>query len=106
MICTGWLFSSIQGGIVFIVGLLFAGFLGEMMLIPIELQGDFLRLMHWQCGTLGLMFSARIFSLILSANQRMDLVNYLGAIALLINFLAQYIWIPLGRLIPEYRYDL
>jgi O-antigen/teichoic acid export membrane protein len=96
MICTGWLVCFIQGGMVFIFGLLSAGFIGKVMLIPVELQEEFIRLMHWQCGTLGLMFSARMFSLILSAHQRMDLVNYLGAIALLINFLAQWIFFHCG----------
>ena len=96
MICTGWIVSSIQGMIVFVLGLLAAEYFAKIMLIPHELQSEFIRLIHWQCGALGLIFSVRIFGLILSSHQRMDLINYFSILGLLVNFLAQWAFFHCG----------
>jgi O-antigen/teichoic acid export membrane protein len=93
---TGWLVFCLQGAIILFIGLVLAGTFARLLAITPALQPEFIRLVNWQCGAVALAFAARISSLVLSAHQRMDLANYIGAIGLLLNFAAQWIFFHLG----------
>jgi O-antigen/teichoic acid export membrane protein len=96
LIQTGWLVSILQGVIILFVGLALAGTFARLLAITPALQPEFIRLVNWQCGAVGLMFAMRMLGLILNAHQRMDLANYIGVGALLVNFAAQWIFFHLG----------
>jgi O-antigen/teichoic acid export membrane protein len=96
LIQTGWLISSLQGAIIFFIGLALAGTFSRLLAITPALQPEFIRLVNWQCGAVGLMFATRISNLVLGAHQRMDLANYIGAIGLMVNFAAQWIFFHFG----------
>jgi len=93
---TGWLVSILQGLIIFVIGLCLAGTFARLLAISALLQPEFIRLVNWQCGVVGLMFSTRMLGLILNAHQRMDLSNYIGVCGLIVNFAAQWIFFHLG----------
>jgi O-antigen/teichoic acid export membrane protein len=96
LIQTGWLVFSLQGIIIFLVGLVFAGTFARLLAIKPTLQPEFIRLVNWQCGAVALAFATRILSLVLNAHQRMDLTNYIGTLGLLLNFAAQWIFFHFG----------
>jgi O-antigen/teichoic acid export membrane protein len=89
---TGWLVSILQGAIIFVIGLSLAGTFARLLAIDKALQPEFIRLVNWQCGVVGLMFASRMLGLVLNAHQRMDLANYIGVVGLLLNFAAQWIF--------------
>jgi O-antigen/teichoic acid export membrane protein len=96
LIKTGWLVLVTQGLIVFAAGLVFAGLFARLMAIPANLQPDFIRLMNLQCGVVALGYATRIFSHLLTAHQRMDLVNYAGTLAPAVNLAALWVFFHLG----------
>jgi O-antigen/teichoic acid export membrane protein len=96
LIKTGWLVSLVQGGIILVTGLVFANSFARMLAIPAELRPEFIRLVDLQCGVVALSFATRIFNLILSAHQRMDLVNYAGILSLVVNFVALWLFFYFG----------
>src|ERR1043166_7107831 len=73
---TGWLVLAVQGLIVWSVGFVLAPPLSQLLAIPSDLQVEFVALMRWQMATLAVSFATRIFSHILQAHQRTDVVNY------------------------------
>jgi O-antigen/teichoic acid export membrane protein len=93
---SGWLVFSLQGAVIFGIGLSLAGVFARLLAIEPDLQTEFIRLVNWQCGCLTLLFATRIWSLILNANQRMDLSNYAGVGGFAINFSAQWIFFHYG----------
>lgn len=96
LIKTGWLVLMTQGLIVFAAGLVFAGLFARLMAIPANLQPDFVRLMNLYCGVVALGYATRIFSQLLTAHQRMDLVNYAGTLAPLVNFAVLWVFFYFG----------
>lgn len=92
LIKTGWLLSTLQGAIIFVIGLTLAGTFARLLAIDAALQPEFIQLIHWQCGVVALMFATRMFNLLLNAHQRMDVANYLGVGGLLVNFATQWIF--------------
>ena len=96
LIKTGWLVFLAQGTIILVAGLVFANFFARLLAIPTELQSEFIRLVYLQCGVVALSFATRIFSLILSAHQRMDVVNYIGTFGLMVNFSALWLFFHFG----------
>jgi len=96
LIKTGWLVFLVQGAIILAAGLVFANSFARLLAIPTELQSEFIRLVYLQCGAVALSFATRIFGLILSAHQRMDLVNYTGTLSLVVNFAAQWLFFHFG----------
>jgi O-antigen/teichoic acid export membrane protein len=96
LIKTGWLVFLVQGAIILAAGLVFANSFARLLAIPAELQSEFIRLAYLQCGVVALSFATRIFSLILSAHQRMDLVNYIGTLSLVVNFTALWLFFHFG----------
>jgi O-antigen/teichoic acid export membrane protein len=94
---TGLLVCSIQGGIIFLTGLVLSRWLSQLLAIPDSLQLSFIQLMQWQCGAMGLSFSMRILGMMLGAHQRMDISNYTGAFGLIVNLGIQWIFFHLGQ---------
>lgn len=92
LIKTGWLVSTLQGIIIFVIGLLLAGTFARLLGYSAALQPEFIRLVNWQCGVVALMFATRMLGLVLNAHQRMDLANYIGVGGLVVNFAAQWIF--------------
>lgn len=96
LIKTGWLASLVQGAIILVTGLVFANSFARLLAIPAALQSEFIRLVDLQCGVVALSFATRIFTLVLNAHQRMDLVNYTGALSLAVNFAIQWTFFHFG----------
>ena len=96
LIKTGWLVSLVQGVIILASGLVFAHSFARLLAIPAELQSEFIHLMNLQCGVVALSFATRMFSLILSAHQRMDLGNYSGTLNLAVSFVTQWLFFHFG----------
>jgi O-antigen/teichoic acid export membrane protein len=96
LIKTGWLVSLVQGAIILVTGLVFANSFARLLAIPAELQSEFIHLVYLQCGVVALSFATRIFNLILSAHQRMDLVNYAGILSLVVNFVGLWLFFHFG----------
>jgi O-antigen/teichoic acid export membrane protein len=96
LIKTGWLVSLVQGAIILVTGLVFANSFARLLAIPAELQSEFIRLVDLQCSVVALSFATRILSLILTAHQRMDLVNYTGTLSLVVNFVALWLFFHFG----------
>ncbi|MGO9586197.1 MAG: lipopolysaccharide biosynthesis protein [Limisphaerales bacterium] len=88
--------TLIQGLIIFLTGLFFAGLFGRWLAIPADLRPEFIRLMILQCSVTALGFATRIFSLMLGGHQRMDLVNYGGTLSLAVNFAALWMFFHFG----------
>jgi O-antigen/teichoic acid export membrane protein len=74
-----------QGALIFLVGTLLAFGLGPLLHIPANLERKFFWLVIGQCGVTAAMFATRIVALVLTANQRFDVNNYSGALALPVN---------------------
>jgi O-antigen/teichoic acid export membrane protein len=74
-----------QAALIFLVGTLLAFVLGPLLRIPAKLDREFFWLVIGQCGVTAAMFATRIVALILTANQRFDVTNYSGALALPVN---------------------
>jgi O-antigen/teichoic acid export membrane protein len=86
MIKTGWLVLGLQGAFILSAAWILAPLLSHLLLIPENLRGEFVALMRWLGAMLAFSFSTRMFSHILQAHQRMDIVNYGQTLALGLNF--------------------
>jgi Na+-driven multidrug efflux pump len=96
LIKTSWLVSTLQGAIIFVIGLSLAGVFARLLVKTEALRPEFIQLVNWQCGVVALTFATRMFNLVLNAHQRMDLANYIGAGGLAVNFAAQWIFFKFG----------
>jgi O-antigen/teichoic acid export membrane protein len=96
LIKTGWLVLLTQGLIIFVTGLLLANSFARLMAIPEDLRPDFVQLINLQCGIVALGYAVRIFGHLLTAHQRMDLVNYAGTVAPVVNFAAMWVFFHFG----------
>ena len=90
------LVTVVQGLIVLVVGLVLAGLFAQLLAIPAGLHAEFIRLVHLQCAAVALGFATRIFYLILTAHQRMDMVNYIATLGLAVNFATQWLFFHFG----------
>lgn len=97
LIQTGWLVLLVQGGLVLFVGFCIAPTLATMLQIPGHLNTQFVSLLRWQSGLLALGFATKIFSHVLTAHQRIDLINGGQVVGLAINFLLLWIFFSLGQ---------
>ena len=76
LIRTGWLVLGVQGAIVFLAGFGLAPAICELLAIQPDLQSEFIQLLRWQSIIWALSFGLRIFSHLLQAHQRIDIINY------------------------------
>ena len=95
LIKTGWLVLMTQAAIVVFAGYSLSVPLSHILKIEPEFQAEFVALMRWQTTTLALSFFMRIFSQILTAHQRMDIVNYSQIGTLLLNLML--LWFFLSK---------
>jgi len=96
LIKAGWLVSLVQGAIILATGLVFADSFTRLLAIPAALQLEFIHLVYLQCGVVALNFATRVFNTILFAQQRLDLINYIGTFGLAVNFVAMWFFFHLG----------
>jgi O-antigen/teichoic acid export membrane protein len=96
VIKTGMLVLLIQGGIIIIGGLVLTWFLPSLL----EVREDYVRifklLIFGQCLLLGGFFVTRIFTGILQAHQRFDVINYAQILQLLAGFITQWFTFHIG----------
>ena len=88
------LVQALQAVLIFAVGLGLMPWLAGWLKIDAALQHEFNVLWLWQVGLLSLNFLGRIGLQLLTAHQRMDVVNYASAASLLVSFglLALLFW--------------
>jgi O-antigen/teichoic acid export membrane protein len=96
LIKTGWLVLLTQGLIVFAAGVIFAGSFTQLMAIRSDLQPEFIQLIKLQCGVVALGYAVRIFGHLLTAHQRMDLANYAGTVAPVVNLAVLWVCFYFG----------
>jgi O-antigen/teichoic acid export membrane protein len=96
LIKTGWLVSLAQGAIIMATGLVFANSFARVLAIPAELHPEFIQLVDLQCGVVALTFATRVFTLILNAHQRLDIVNYAAVLGFVVNFITQWLFFHFG----------
>jgi O-antigen/teichoic acid export membrane protein len=94
---TGWLVLSVQGVIIFLVGLGIAPMVADMLAIESRFHTEFIQLMRWQSTALALTFVTRIFSQVLQAHQRIDITNYTSIGTLALNFSLQWVFFHAGQ---------
>lgn len=92
LVKTGWLVLGVQAFCVFSISWVLAGPLADALRIPGELRNEFLALMRWQGAAVALNFGLRIFSHILLAHQRIDVINYSQIVSLGLNFTLLWIF--------------
>jgi O-antigen/teichoic acid export membrane protein len=92
MIRTGWLVLTVQALIILAAGFAIAPALGQLLRIPPYLQHEFVVLVRWQTGILAFGFFVRIFSHLLYAHQRMDVINYGQMLMLAVSFVAMWVF--------------
>src|ERR1041385_8094889 len=92
MIRTGWLVLTVQALIILAAGFAIAPALSGILRIPQHLDREFVLLVRWQAVILAFSFFARIFSHLLYAHQRVDVINYGQMLMLVVNFLAMWLF--------------
>jgi len=97
MIKTGVLVLFAQGAIIWLAGFALGPVFGWVSDIPRDLRGEFIALMRWQTLTLAVGFPIRIFSHLLQAHQRVDIVNYGQAGMLVLGFALQWFLLHEGQ---------
>lgn len=90
LVKTGFLVLLAQGAIAFAVGFVVAPLLSHVEHENLDLRPDFIVLMRWQCGWLGLNFASKMFNHLLTAHQRFDIVNYSQVAAMTLNL--AFLW--------------
>ncbi len=96
LIKTGWLVLLVQGTMILAVGFVFAPLLASLLEIQVELRPEFISLMRWMTTSLALSFYTKIFSYLLQAHQRMDLINYSQIINLVTGFALIWLFFSAG----------
>jgi hypothetical protein len=90
LIRTGWLVMLVQAAIVLCGGVLLSPWITRLLKIEPALADQFIKLLRWQSALVALSFSTRMFSQLLYAHQRQDLVNYMQVGQLAVSFLAMW----------------
>src|SRR6266446_8395300 len=85
LIKTGWAVLATQAAIIFVAGYALAPGLSQVLRIEEEFRTEFISLMRWQTTLLALSFLLRMFSHLLLAHQRIDIINYSQITSLLLN---------------------
>jgi O-antigen/teichoic acid export membrane protein len=97
LIKTGWLVLVVQGLFIVSTAWMLSPLLSDLLLIPESLRGEFIALTRWLGVMLAFNFSTRIFSHILQAHQRVDIVNYGGVVTLGLNFLLLWVFFAVHK---------
>ena len=84
LIQTGFWVNVTQSGLVLLTGLVLAQTLVDIFSIPFEYQSTFLCLVRWQAFITATMVGMGLFSALLYANQRTDLIKYSQAVSLVV----------------------
>lgn len=86
LIKSALLIQALQAALIFVVGLSLMPWLAGWLKIPTGLSREFNVLWLWQVGLLSLNFLGRLGLQLLTAHQRIDVVNYATAASLLVSF--------------------
>jgi O-antigen/teichoic acid export membrane protein len=97
LIKTGWLVLVVQGTFLLLTAWMLAPLLADLLQIPEGLQGEFIALTRWLGAMLAFSFSMRIFSHVLQAHQRVDIINYSQILALGLNFLLLWMFFAMQK---------
>jgi len=97
LIKTAWCVCVIQAVIIFLTTLIFALFGGGLMKINPALQSEFSEIMLFQGALAGLGFCTRIFHQLLYANQRLDIINWTGAVQFAVALATLWTGFALGQ---------
>jgi len=97
VILTGFLVNVLQGGLILGFSLAASFALGPLLLIPLELRDEFQGLVIWQGVLLSANLLIRPATMILSAHQRYDWVNYPQAAGFGVNFGVLWMGFALGQ---------
>jgi O-antigen/teichoic acid export membrane protein len=97
LIKTGWLVLWVQAGIILVAGFFAAPVLAGLLDLPAELKETFISLLRWQSGLLAFSFITKIFSHVLTAHQRMDMVNYGQIAGLALNYVLLWYFFNQGH---------
>jgi O-antigen/teichoic acid export membrane protein len=95
LIQTGAAVFAVQGLLIFAIAYVVSPLLLGLLEIPPELQRSFTVLLRWQGAVVGFGFLVRIFSQIIYAHQRTDLINYGNILGFALNLLT--LWLTLAR---------
>ena len=96
VIKTGMLVLLVQGGMIIIGGLVLSWTLAPLLDVRSEYVNIFKLLIFGQCLLLGGFFVTRIFTGMLQAHQRFDVINYAQILQLLAGFVTQWFTFHLG----------
>jgi len=97
VIKTAALVGMVQGVVVLLAGVSLSFFVGGLLDDDSKyLERDFAWLMAGQCAILAVSFSARIFSLLLAAHQRLDISNYAQTVLFAVNYAVMWICFAKG----------
>lgn len=88
--------SLVQALLIAAGGVVLAFGLGNAVRVPEAFHHEFVLLMLGQCGLLAGTFMTRIFTFLLSAHQRQDVLNYTNAISYPINLAVLWLCFELG----------
>ena len=91
-----WIVFAVQGAVIILFGFFSGHFLAFLMKIPGELTTVFIGLFTWNCLILAAMVLATPLSLVLWANQRYDLGNFVAIIYFVVNLGGLWLGFHLG----------
>lgn len=97
LIQTGWLVLAVQGVLIFCAGFFLAPLLCDLAIKGNEYRREFILLLRWQSAILSFGFLVRIFSHLLYAHQRFDIINYGQLGMTVINFVLLWFFFEQGQ---------
>jgi len=106
LIQTGWLVLAVQGFIIFLVAFALAPLFCNLMAIDQDLRSVFIALLRWQGVILAVNFTLRIFSQVLQAHQRIDVLNYGQIASLFVSLASLWFFFSLGQKVFSLAYAM
>lgn len=96
LVKTAFLVGSIQGAIIFGLLALLAPAIATLLRLPSAFESTFVSLLRLQGAISAFGFAARPFSLVLTANQRMDLCSYGEILSLSLSLGSLWVFLSIG----------